>query len=152
MTLKLPIYLDYHATTPVDPRVFDAMKPYFTELFGNPASGTHAFGWKAEAAVQKAQEQVADLIHADPKEIVWTSGTTESINLSMIGVALHAGQGHIITGAAEHRSVLDTAEYGVELQGLLELTGSARKLRKEENPVSLLPCRHELFGDQVHSI
>lgn len=118
MTLKLPIYLDHHATTPCDPRVFEAMRPYFSEIFGNPASGSHSFGWKAEEAVKIAREQVAKLIHADPKEIVWTSGTTESINLALSGVAsAYRHKNHLITCVTEHRAVLDTAKY-LESQGL----------------------------------
>jgi cysteine desulfurase len=119
MNLKLPIYLDYHATTPVDRRVFEAMRPYFSDIFGNAASTTHPFGWQAEEAVRQARSQVAQLIRADPKEIVWTSGTTESINLALIGVAaIYREKGdHLITCVTEHRAVLDTAKYLGE-QGL----------------------------------
>lgn len=112
-----PIYLDNHATTPCDPRVFEAMRPYFCEIFGNPASGTHSFGWKAEEAVCLAREQVAQLIHAEPREIVWTSGTTESINLALVGAATLREKGaHLITAVTEHRASLDTARF-LESQG-----------------------------------
>ncbi len=109
MTLKLPIYLDHNATTPLDPRVLDAMMPYLTNKFGNSASRNHSFGWEAEDAVETAREQVAHLIAADAKEIVWTSGATESNNLAIKGVAdMYADQGkHIITEMIEHKAVLD---------------------------------------------
>jgi cysteine desulfurase len=110
MTPHFPIYLDYGATTPVDPRVVDAMIPWLREHFGNPASRSHAWGWEAEEAVEKARVQVADLIGADPREIVWTSGATESINLALKGAAqFYKGKGkHLITLKTEHKAVLDT--------------------------------------------
>ena len=108
--LKFPIYLDYSATTPVDPRVAQKMIPWLTEQFGNPASRSHAYGWAAEAAVEEAREQVAALVNADAKEIIWTSGATESNNLAIKGAAhFYQGKGkHIITVKTEHKAVLDT--------------------------------------------
>ena len=125
--MKLPIYMDYHATTPVDPRVVEAMSPYFTENFGNAASRNHTFGWRAEEAVGIARGQIAGLIRAVPREIVFTSGATESDNLAIKGVAeMHAERGnHIVTCATEHRAVLDTC----------------RRLEKQGYRVSYLPVR-----------
>jgi len=118
MTLKLPIYMDYHATTPVDPRVLETMLPYFHEEFGNAASRSHVFGWRAEEAVERAREEVAKLIGAQGKEIVWTSGATESDNLAIKGVAeFYKDRGsHIITAVTEHKAVLDTCKR-LEKQG-----------------------------------
>jgi cysteine desulfurase len=116
--MKIPIYMDYHATTPVDPRVLEAMLPHFTEHFGNAASKSHAFGWHAEEAVEAAREQVAKLVGASPKEIVWTSGATESDNLAVKGVAhFYASKGkHLVTCKTEHKAVLDSM-HALEREG-----------------------------------
>ncbi len=129
MSLHFPIYLDYSATTPVDPRVAEAMIPYLTEKFGNPASRSHAYGWAAEEAVERARGQVASLVNADPKEIVWTSGATESNNLALKGAAyFYKGKGkHIVTVMTEHKAVLDTVRE-LERQGF-----SATFLAPESN-------------------
>ncbi|MFL5304768.1 MAG: aminotransferase class V-fold PLP-dependent enzyme, partial [Polyangia bacterium] len=110
--MKLPIYMDNHATTPTDPRVVEAMLPYFTEFFGNAASRSHSFGWTAEQAVERARDQVGALIGASGKEIVWTSGATESDNLAIKGAAeFNRDRGnHIITAQTEHKAVLDTCK------------------------------------------
>jgi len=111
LTLELPIYLDHHATTPLDPRVREAMEPFFSEDFGNPASHTHRFGWRAEAAVELAREEIAHAIGAlDPREVIFTSGATESDNLALQGVVAAAGGAgcHVVTVATEHAAVLDT--------------------------------------------
>ncbi len=113
MTLKLPIYMDHHATTPVDPRVLDAMLPYFSQEFGNASSIDHIYGARAHQAVEKAREQVASILNARPEEIIFTSGATESDNIALLGVAekLAAKGDHIITCVTEHKAILDTAKH-----------------------------------------
>jgi cysteine desulfurase len=140
MTVKLPIYMDNHATTPMDPRVLEAMLPYFTEKFGNAASRNHSFGWAAEEAVEYAREQIAKFIGAkSEKEIVWTSGATESNNLALKGVAeFYADKGnHIITAKTEHKAILDTCKRlekdGVQVTYLdVGTDGSVDPGRREE--------------------
>ncbi len=132
--MKIPVYMDNHATTPLDPRVFDAMRPYFAEIFGNAASRSHSFGWRAADGVEKARKQVAELIGASPKEVIFTSGATESNNLALKGVAeAYASRGdHIVTAATEHKAILDTLKHlekggirvtylAVEKSGLIDL-------------------------------
>ena len=147
MTLKLPVYMDNHATTPVDPRVLDEMLPYFTEKFGNAASRNHAYGWTAEAAVENARGQIASLINATPKEIIFTSGATESDNLAIKGIAemFREKGNHIITQAIEHKAVLDTCKrlekYGYEVTYLpVERDGRVNpdELRKAITPKTIL--------------
>jgi cysteine desulfurase len=127
--MKVPIYLDNHATTRMDPRVFEAMRPYFLDIFGNAASRNHRFGWEAEEAVEKARGQIAGLISATPKEVVFTSGATESNNLALKGVVgAYAGRGnHIVTQVTEHKAVLDTC----------------KRLEKEGVRVTYLPVRKD---------
>ncbi|MFZ2302307.1 MAG: IscS subfamily cysteine desulfurase [Gallionella sp.] len=155
--MKLPIYMDYSATTPVDPRVAEKMIPYLTEKFGNPASRSHAFGWEADAAVELAREQVAALVNADPKEIVWTSGATESNNLAIKGAAhFYQGKGkHIITMHIEHKAVLDTVReleregfsatfLDPEPNGLLDLDKFKAALRPDTILVSIMLVNNEI--------
>ena len=157
MTLQIPIYLDYSATTPVDPRVAEAMIPYLCEKFGNPASRSHAFGWAADEAVERAREQVAALVNADPKEIVWTSGATESNNLALKGAAhFYADKGkHIVTVQTEHKAILDTvrelerqgftATYlEPEPNGLLDLEKLKAALRPDTIIVSVMLVNNEI--------
>lgn len=156
-TPHFPIYMDYGATTPVDPRVVDAMVPWLREHFGNPASRSHAWGWEAEAAVEKAREQVAALIGADPREIVWTSGATESNNLALKGAAhFHQGKGrHLITVKTEHKAVLDTMRelerQGFELtyldvqeDGLLDLNAFRDAIRPDTILASVMFVNNEI--------
>jgi len=157
MSLHFPIYMDYSATTPVDPRVAAAMIPYLTEKFGNPASRSHAYGWVADEAVELARSQVAALVNADPKEIVWTSGATESNNLALKGAAhFYSGKGkHIITMMTEHKAVLDTvrelerqgfsATYlSPEADGLLDLEKLKAALRPDTIIVSVMHVNNEI--------
>lgn len=157
MSLHFPIYMDYSATTPVDPRVAEAMIPYLTEKFGNPASRSHAYGWVADEAVERARAQVAALVNADPKEIVWTSGATESNNLALKGAAhFYSGKGkHIITMMTEHKAVLDTvrelerqgftATYlSPEADGLLDLEKFKAALRPDTIIVSVMLVNNEI--------
>ena len=157
MTPHFPIYMDYGATTPVDPRVVAVMVPWLSEHFGNPASRSHAWGWEAEAAVEKAREQVAALIHADPREIVWTSGATESINLAIKGAAqFYKTRGkHIITLKTEHKATLDSCRelerqgfevtyLDVEANGLLDLDKFKAVLRPDTILVSVLFVNNEI--------
>ena len=155
--MKLPVYLDYQATTPVDPRVLDAMLPYFREDFGNAASRNHRFGWTAEAAVEEAREQVASLIGASPKEVIFTSGSTEAINLALKGTAeMYGSKGkHIITSQAEHKAVLDTCkhleQHGFEVtslapdsSGRVEVERVAEALRDDTILVALIWGNNEV--------
>ena len=157
MTPHLPIYLDYGATTPVDPRVVDAMIPWLREHFGNAASRSHAYGWEAEAAIEKAREQVAGLIGADPREIVWTSGATESNNLAIKGAAeFYKTRGkHIVTVKTEHKAVLDTCRdlerrgfevtyLDVQADGLLDLAAFEAALRPDTILASVMAVNNEI--------
>jgi cysteine desulfurase len=155
--LKFPIYLDYSATTPIDPRVVEAMIPYLSEHFGNPASRSHAYGWEAEKAVELARADVAALVNADPKEIVWTSGATESDNLAIKGAAqFYQSKGkHIITLKTEHKAVLDTCRelerqgfevtyLDVQEDGLLNLDAFRAALRNDTTVVSVMMVNNEV--------
>jgi cysteine desulfurase len=157
MTPQFPIYLDNGATTPCDPRVVEAMIPWLREHFGNPASRSHAWGWEAEAAVEKARGEVADLIHADPREIVWTSGATESNNLAIKGAAhFYASKGkHLVTVKTEHKCVLDSMRelerqgfavtyLDVQENGLLDLEVLKAALRPDTILVSVMLVNNEI--------
>ena len=152
-----PIYLDAHATTPVDPLVLDAMLPYFTESFGNPSTNTHVYGWEAGAAVKNAREAIASIINASPEEIVFTSGATEANNLAIKGVAeAYFSQGkHIVTVATEHRAVLDPCAYleslgfevtylPVQANGILDLSKLETALREDTVLVSVMAANNEI--------
>ena len=155
--MKLPIYLDYSATTPVDPRVAEKMIPYLTEHFGNPASRSHSFGWKAEEAVEEARAHVAALVGCDAKELVWTSGATESINLALKGAAeFYKTKGkHLITMTVEHKATLDTMRElerrGFEVtyldpepDGLLDLGKLEAAIRPDTIVVSIMYVNNEI--------
>lgn len=158
MPVKLPVYMDNHATTRVDPRVLDAMLPYFSEKFGNAASRNHEFGWKAEEAVETARGQVARLIHASPREIIFTSGATESINLALKGVVeAHRAKGvvDIITQASEHRAVLDTCKrlekagcqvtyLPIDKEGLVDLEDLRRAITPRTLLISIMHANNEI--------
>jgi cysteine desulfurase len=157
--VKLPIYLDNHATTPVDPRVLEAMLPWLTEKFGNPASRSHSFGWQAEKAVESARAEVAALIGASPEEIVFTSGATESDNLAIIGASAAAEayrdkRKHIVTAITEHKAVLDSCKHleehgcrvtwlGVGVDGLVDLRELAAAITPQTILVSIMAANNE---------
>jgi cysteine desulfurase len=154
-----PIYLDAQATTPTDPRVLDAMLPYWTGLYGNPHSRTHAYGWETESAVEEARKHIADLIGADPKEIIFTSGATESNNMSVKGVARFFKKGgkkkHIITAQTEHKCVLDSCRHlqdegfevtylPVQSNGLVDMEQLEKSIRPETCLVSIMTVNNEI--------
>jgi cysteine desulfurase len=154
---KLPIYLDYQATTPVDPRVLDAMLPYFTEKFGNPHSRSHAYGWEAEAAVEHARGQVAHIIGADPKEIVFTSGATEANNMAILGAGRFYGKrrDHVIACVSEHKCVLESCrqleQEGLEVtylpvdkSGLISLEDLERAVTERTLLVTIMAVNNEI--------
>lgn len=155
--LKLPVYMDYQATTPMDPRVFEEMTPYFVEKFGNPHSRGHKYGWEAEAACEKAREQVADLIGANPKEIIFTSGATESNNMALKGIAKFYGakKNHIITCTTEHKCVIDTCRHlereGMEVtylpvdnEGIIDLEKLKKAITDKTAIVSIMAVNNEI--------
>ena len=155
--MKFPIYLDYHSTTPVDPEIFRTMAPYFTEIYGNAASRNHEFGWTAEAAVEDAREQIARLIGASPKEIVFTSGATESDNLALLGIAeMYREKGrNLITTRVEHKAVLDSAHYleqkgyevtylPVDSTGRVSAADVAASIRADTILVSVMMANNEV--------
>lgn len=155
--MRTPIYLDYQSTTPVDPRVMQEMIPYFTEKFGNPHSRSHSYGWESEAAVELARVRVAQLINADPKEIIFTSGATESNNMAIKGLARFYGENkkHIITAATEHKCILDACRHleeegfkvtylPVKSNGLIELAELNKAITSETCLVSIMGVNNEI--------
>ena len=155
--MKLPVYLDYSATTPCDPRVVDKMVPYLYEKFGNPASHSHSYGWEAEKAVEEARGHVAALIGADPREIVWTSGATESDNLAIKGAAhFYKDKGrHLITVKTEHKAVLDSMRHlegegyevtylDVKEDGLIDMDAFRAAIRPDTILVSVMAINNEI--------
>jgi cysteine desulfurase len=155
MSVQFPIYMDHNATTPVDPRVFEAMRPYFVEVFGNAASRGHSFGWDAESAVDLARQQVAALFNARPDAIVWTSGATEANNLAIKGVAEAHRGGHIITQATEHKAILDPGKrmaahgcditvLGVDRFGRIDLDELRAAIRPQTVLVSIMWANNEI--------
>jgi cysteine desulfurase len=155
--MQLPIYLDYSATTPVDPRVVDAMIPWLRDHFGNPASRSHAFGWAAEKAVEQARSNIAALVNCDPREVIWTSGATEAINLALKGAAhFYKDKGkHLVTVKTEHKATLDTMReleregfevtyMDVEPNGLLDLAKLETALRADTSVVSVMYVNNEI--------
>lgn len=155
--MNFPIYMDHNATTPMDPRVLEAMMPYFTNVYGNAASRSHQFGWEAEEAVEKARQQIADLIGATPKEIVFTSGATESDNLAIMGIAeMYAPKGnHIITLPTEHKAVIDTCKYlerhgkevtylGVDEFGMVDLDALRNAIKDTTILVTIMMANNEI--------
>ncbi|MDP6037183.1 MAG: IscS subfamily cysteine desulfurase [Candidatus Latescibacteria bacterium] len=155
MSVQTPIYLDNHATTPVDPQVLEAMLPYFKNQYGNAASRTHTFGWDAEDAVDRARKQIADLINAQPKDIIFTSGATESDNLAIKGVAAAANSPHIITQATEHHAVLDPCRalernsvsvtvLPVDSHGIVDPSDVANAITDNTALVSIMTANNEI--------
>src|SRR6202044_2830273 len=155
--IKLPSYMDNHATTPMDPRVLEEMLPYFVEKFGNAASRNHSFGWAAEAAVETARERIARLVGATPKEIIFTSGATESDNLAIKGaVEMYREEGdHIITAVTEHKAVLDTCKrlekngyrvtyMPVHKDGLIDLDDLKRAIDDKTILVTIMAAKNEI--------